>query len=256
LVEAKSWEWYKNLLLTPTRINKGKAFTKQFPQTLDQAQNIYGVPSEYIASILGVETMYGERKGQFLVPEALATIGFYYPKRSKFFLYELDSLLQLEKNTHINIFSLKGSYAGAFGMGQFMPDSYQDYAISHKNKAPDLMHSFDDNILSIANFLSKKGKWQKDQPCLKPIFNSQPNPVAAQLMKNQHTRWLGKNDPKFKAFYPEGTMENVTGVLVVRETKDSYSTWLTYPNYHAIKTYNISDMYALLVHLLAEEVHG
>ncbi|MDA9832467.1 lytic murein transglycosylase [Gammaproteobacteria bacterium] len=254
--EARSWEWYKQRLLTSARVKKGLLFQKKFQHSLNQAQNEYGVPSEYITSILGIESLYGEKKGSFLVPEALATIGFYYPKRSQFFLSELHSLLKVHEDQHLDIFSLKGSYAGAFGMNQFMPDSYQDYAVSPNHTAPDLMNSFEDSILSTAHFLSKKGKWQRGQPCLNHVFKNQPHLQAQQLLNDRHILWLSKTDPRFKTLFSKKAEPNVTGILLTQEKKGLFSAWLTYPNYHAIKTYNVSDMYALLTHLLAEKIHG
>jgi membrane-bound lytic murein transglycosylase B len=254
--ETKPWSWYKNLLLTDERIAKGKQFSRKFQPILDQAYIKYHIPPHYISSILGVETFYGHKKGNYPVAQALATIGFYYPTRSTFFLHELNVLLAIEKTKKIDIFSLQGSYAGAFGMGQFMPDSYQDFAVSAKHaKTPDLINSYDDNILSIGNFLNLKGKWQQNQPCLIEISITNLQTIALELLDQKHILWLSKDHPNFKKIYTGTPPEAVTGALLAKEDT-RVSAWLTYPNYHAIKTYNSSDMYALLVHLLAQSIHG
>ena len=119
--EAKPWEDYRKIFITERRIKKGVEFWKNNSEIFEEVENAYGVPKEILLAIIGVETSYGGNIGSFPVFDNLVTLGFGYEKRSKFFLSELTQLLLLAKNENLRIHQLKGSYAGAMGLGQFMP---------------------------------------------------------------------------------------------------------------------------------------
>ena len=98
-------------------------------ETLMMSRRAYGVPEEMTTAILGVETGYGRRTGRFAVLEALVTLAFRYPPRSKLFRQELEQFLLLSREENIRPQRIKGSYAGAMGIAQFMPTSYRLYAV-------------------------------------------------------------------------------------------------------------------------------
>ena len=129
--EKKSWDVYKKLFLTPERVNQGVIFWQNNQQTLTKAEKEFGVPANIIVAILGVETYYGRIQGNYRVIDALSTLAFDYPKRSKFFKKELKHYLLLCKEQQISPLKLRGSYAGAMGQPQFMPSSYRAYAIDY-----------------------------------------------------------------------------------------------------------------------------
>ena len=124
-----TWSRYKEIMVTESRIAGGKEFISSHKEDLKRAESIYGVPAEIIASIIGIETRYGRIKGNIRVIDSLSTLAFDYPRRSKFFKIQLEEFLLLSKEEQFNPEEIKGSIAGAMGYGQFMPDSYRDYAV-------------------------------------------------------------------------------------------------------------------------------
>ena len=164
-----TWDRYKDLFIEEKRIQNGKKFISENIGTLKKAETRFGVPKEIITSILGVETRYGKIMGDYRVLDALTTLSFDFPRRSKFFTNELINLFLLSRENNLEILSLKGSYAGAMGYGQFIPSSYRSYAIDFDNDGSvDLLNSVDDAIGSIANYLYIHG-WNKDLPTIRRI---------------------------------------------------------------------------------------
>ena len=161
---AKSWHAYRALFLTPLRINAGVRFGEQHRDALQRAFELYDVPAEIIVAIIGVESVYGRNTGNYRVIDTLTTLAFDYLPRAEFFRSELENFLLYSRDTGIDLFKLKGSYAGAIGIPQFMPGSYRRYAVDHDGDGrSDLSGSFSDAIGSVANFLKEHG-WQAGKP--------------------------------------------------------------------------------------------
>lgn len=156
--KVRSWQDYRSLFLTERRIAGGIAFWKKYRRTLERAEREFGVPAEYIVAIIGVETLYGQNTGRWRVVEALATLAFDYPPRAGFFRQELEHYLLLARDEGLEVFALRGSYAGAFGIPQFMPGSARRYAVDYdRSGSIDLSRSAIDAIGSVANFLKQHG---------------------------------------------------------------------------------------------------
>lgn len=154
--EAKPWHLYRGIFLTDKRIEGGRAFLEAHRETLEKAEATYGVAPEIVVAILGVETSYGTTMGDDTVLDALFTLGFHHPKRGSFFRKELGVYLSLEAEQGWS--GVKGSYAGAMGMGQFMPSSYQRYAVDFDGDGKrDLFGSTDDAIGSVASYFAAHG---------------------------------------------------------------------------------------------------
>ena len=157
-----TWDRYKKLFLEEKRIANGKKFINDNAALFDRVENEFGVPREIITSILGVETRYGKIKGSYRVLDSLATLGFDFPRRSKFFKSELIQFFILTRENNLDIHSVKGSYAGAMGYGQFISSSYRAYALDYDGDGyADLFNSVPDAVASIANYLKKHG-WKRD----------------------------------------------------------------------------------------------
>ena len=157
-----TWDRYKKLFLEEKRISNGKKFIKDNSRLFDRVENEFGVPREIITSILGVETRYGKIKGSYRVLDSLSTLGFDFPRRSKFFKSELVQFFILSRENNLDINSVQGSYAGAMGYGQFISSSYRAYAVDYDNDGyADLFNSVPDAVASIANYLKKHG-WKRD----------------------------------------------------------------------------------------------
>ena len=153
-----TWSKYKRMMISEDRINSGKKFIRSYRKDLERAEEIYGVPIEIIASIIGIETKYGKIMGNTRVLDSLSTLSFDYPRRSKFFKIQLEEFLLLAEEEALDPSKIKGSIAGAVGYGQFMPDSYRNYAVDFDfDGKRDILDNPVDAIGSVANFLNKKG---------------------------------------------------------------------------------------------------
>ncbi|EWS56460.1 Membrane-bound lytic murein transglycosylase B precursor [Methylibium sp. T29] len=165
---AKNWAAYRARFVEPVRIRAGVAFWRDNERWLREAEARYGVPAAIVVGIVGVETIYAQHMGNFRVLDALATLSFDFPRdarrdRSPFFRDELESFLLLCRQQGSDPLALKGSYAGAIGMPQFMPSSWLKYAVDFDGDGRvDLHASAADVIGSVANYLAEFG-WQRGQ---------------------------------------------------------------------------------------------
>jgi membrane-bound lytic murein transglycosylase B len=164
--ERPPWEQYRAMFLNDARIEGGLAFWKANRRALGRAQRAYGVPAQYIVAIIGVETYYGKNMGRWRVIDALSTLAFDYPARAAFFKGELEQYLLLAREEGLDVFALRGSYAGAIGIPQFMPGSLRRYGVDFDGDgAIDLRRSPADAIGSVANFRKCHG-WRAGEPLL------------------------------------------------------------------------------------------
>jgi len=156
-----TWDRYKKLFIENKRISNGKAFIAANNDLFNKVEEEFGVPREIITSIIGVETRYGKIKGSYRVLDSLATLGFDFPRRSNFFKSELIQFFLLTDQNNLDIYSIKGSYAGAMGYGQFISSSYRAYAIDYDGDGnADLFNSIPDAVASVANYLKVHG-WKR-----------------------------------------------------------------------------------------------
>jgi membrane-bound lytic murein transglycosylase B len=166
---VKNWRVYRSRFIDPVRIQAGVRFWRTHADTLARAEKEFGVPAEIIVGIIGVETIYGRDMGTFRVVDALATLAFDFPRtdkrdRTQFFKDELEQVLSLANRTNIDPLSLRGSYAGAMGLGQFMPSSWSKYALDFDGDGKvDLFNSPADAIGSVANYF-KSFNWKPGLP--------------------------------------------------------------------------------------------
>jgi membrane-bound lytic murein transglycosylase B len=161
--QGRSWIAYRARFVTDRRIAEGAAFWRRNQAALARAAQEIGVPEEIIVAIIGVETLYGRQMGSWRVIDALSTLAFDYPPRADFFRGELEQFLLFARDQGVDVFSVKGSYAGAIGIPQFMPGSYRRYAVDFDGDgATDLRRSEADAIGSVANFLAKHG-WRRGE---------------------------------------------------------------------------------------------
>ncbi len=161
--QARSWLAYRARFVTGARIAEGWEFSRRHAPALERAAAEHGVPEEIIVAIIGVETVYGRQMGTWRVIDALATLAFDYPPRAEFFRGELEQYLLFARESGLDVFSVRGSYAGAIGIPQFMPGSYRRFAVDFDGDgAADLRSSPADAIGSVANFLAKHG-WRRGE---------------------------------------------------------------------------------------------
>ena len=173
---AKNWAAYRARFIEPTRLRAGQAFWQQHRYWLEKAEADTGVPASLIVGILGVETIYGQHMGNYRVIDALATLAFDFPAshpraaaRTAYFLGELEQYLSLTHRHQIDPSSLRGSYAGAMGLPQFMPTSWVKYAVDFDGDGKtDIFGSPADAIGSVANYFKGFG-WKPGMPTHYPV---------------------------------------------------------------------------------------
>ena len=165
---AKNWAAYRSRFVEPVRIRAGIAFWRANRRWLALAEELYGVPPEIVVGVIGVETIYAQQMGNFRVIDALATLSFDFPAgrrdRSAFFRAELEEFFVMCKSEGLDPTAPRGSYAGAMGMPQFMPSSFNKYAVDLDGDGHvDLARSSADAIGSVAHYLAEFG-WQRGMP--------------------------------------------------------------------------------------------
>ena len=248
-----TWGEYRNLFINDRRINQGVEFWKENKVLLDQAAAKYGVSPAVIIGILGIETGFGRNSGGFRVVDALSTLGFGYPRRAAFFKKELRSLLQLAKQQGFDPLELKGSYAGAMGIPQFMPSSYLAYAVDFDgNGQADIWNSNADAIGSIASYLSRHG-WTAGEPVAAraTVTGKNTDNFISKNSKPAHTLSdASKMGWKSTTYLPNSI--KVRGLEL--DGSQGAEHWLTTNNFYVITRYNRSDLYAMAVWQLGDHV--
>ena len=166
---VRSYANYRAKFLTPDLISMGTQFWAEYTAYLHRAEEESGVPPELILGIIGVETRFGQNTGSFRAVDALATIAFDGARRQDFFRAELEELLLLAREKATDPLLIKGSYAGAVGLPQFMPSSYRRYAVDYDDDGViDLRASAADAIGSVANYIREFG-WIPGEPPKAPV---------------------------------------------------------------------------------------
>lgn len=250
---AKPWHEFRNMFLTPLRINGGVEFWQQHAGLLARARDVYGVPEKIVVSIIGVETIYGRRLGSFRVIDALYTLGFEMTERATFFRGEMEQFLLLARENALDPLGVKGSFAGAMGMPQFIPTSYRKYAVDFDGDGRiNLWDSTADVIGSVANYLRQFG-WVWGQPVTVParISGARFKEVLEAGLKPQLT--LQQMQPKGV----EATEElppDVQAGLFSLDVEQGQEYWLALNNFYVITRYNRSKNYAMAVYQLANAI--
>ena len=247
-----TWSKYKTMMVTDERVDSGKKFIDAYKQDLMRAEDIYGVPAEIIASIIGIETKYGRITGNIRVLDSLTTLSFDYPRRSKFFKIQLEEFLLLTQEEGLDPSKVKGSIAGAMGFGQFMPDSYRNYAVDFDfDGKRDILNNPVDAIGSVANFLNKKGKWEPNTKIVLKATHSGERPE----LKSSFKPYIKVSDLKSFGITPVEKLQNQLRVIPIElEIEKGYEYWLGLKNYQAISRYNRSKLYIMAVYEFSESL--
>ncbi len=252
--KTKEWYEYRNIFIQPERIEKGVAFWEEHKETLERAEKVYGVNAEIIVAIIGVETYYGKHAGTWRVLDALATLGFDYPPRASFFAKQLEEYFLLTREQGVALDSLKGSYAGAMGYGQFIPSSYRAYAVDFdKDGKVDIWNNPVDAIGSVANYF-KVHKWKKGEPVFAPAIAA--NTFDKNLLNSKKRPSLSVKELNEIGFAPKNRNLNQDAkaipLLYVSEQGEEYM--LGFDNFYCITRYNRSHLYARAVWTLSEKL--
>jgi membrane-bound lytic murein transglycosylase B len=251
---VRTWEEYRTALVTERRLAEGLEFWRKNRRTLERAEKKYGVAPEYVIAIIGVETFYGRNTGNWRVVEALTTLAFDYPPRASFFRSELEQYLLFARAAGIDVFSVRGSYAGAMGLPQFMPSSARAYAVDFDgNGHIDLLKSRSDAIGSVANFLKVHG-WQREADVLveaRVPAGDAWRAYASGLEPKYSLLALREAGIEFDSPQPAGA-QVVLVELASAERPSDYRVALR--NFYVITRYNRSAFYAAAVSDLARQL--
>jgi membrane-bound lytic murein transglycosylase B len=248
----RSWERYRPRFLTERRIDGGVRFWQENRLALAKASALYGVPPEIIVAIIGVETEYGGNTGNFRVLEALATLAFHYPRRADFFRTELEQFLLLARENGMDPVNMRGSFAGAIGIPQFMPGSQRRYAVDFDgDQKIDLSTSVDDAIGSVGRFLEQHG-WQAGQPIAVPA-RARGEPERSLIEAGIQPTLLVAELAQQGITADADAQATVTLVDLVSPGRPT-EYWLGYNNFYVITRYNRSSFYAMSVFHLAAAI--
>ncbi len=250
--KPRSWKAYRERFVEPVRLEAGIAFWQQYQHWLERAQTQFGVPPEIIVAIIGVETLYGKHQGNFRVLDVLCTLAFHFPSqaarnRSAFFQTQLEEFLIYTRRSGVSATDIRGSFAGAIGIPQFMPGSINQFAQDFDGDGMiDLHNSVADAIGSVGSFLQQQG-WRRG---LEPDF-----PVIVQD-KTTATHWLANDlEARHQAaellqagFFVSQTPPDYLLGLVDLESPNAPTEYRAgTANFFAITKYNRSFFYAAAV---------
>ncbi|MEJ2171259.1 MAG: lytic murein transglycosylase B [Woeseiaceae bacterium] len=251
--KTKTWAEYRPIFITKERINAGATFWRENRAALEDIEQRTGVPIEILVGIIGVETYYGRITGGHRVVDALATLAFFYPPRSKFFRSELEHFLLLIREEGMEATAAFGSYAGAMGRPQFMPSSYRAYAVDSTGDGKrDIWNDWKDVAGSIANYFNAHGWRTGEEVAAQATISSRwSGPFPENILKARET--VGTLSDRGVMF---STMKGkeAAAQLITLEGPDGNEHWVGFHNFFVITRYNRSVMYALAVYQLGQEI--
>lgn len=253
-----TWGKYRKIFITEDRVNRGVAFYNTHKTVLKRAEKQYGIPAEMIVAIIGVETRYGQNKGNYRVVDALSTLGFDYPPRATFFRQQLREFILLGREAGINLNTATGSYAGAMGFPQFIPSSYRSFAVDFdSDNKTDLINNPVDAIGSVANYF-RKHDWQTGDAIVKRARYTGAAEKLAALDKvlNQSLKPTVKaGELAAMGLQPKTPLPPDLVVSPMRlEGSKGMQYWLGLNNFYVITRYNHSSLYAMAAYQLSQKI--
>ncbi len=246
-----AWHQYRKIFIQQERIDLGIVFWNKHLETLTRAEETYGVPAELIVGLIGVETKYGRIKGKLDVFNALYTLSFYFPRRSKFFRSELKAFLILAREQQWTAGKIKGSYAGAMGYGQFMPSSYRMYAVDFDGDGfINLLDNPVDAIGSVANYIKVHG-WKTGESIVHRAY-VKGNAYQALMQKGLKPKKTVADFIQAGVTIDDDLNPTDKALLIDLKQKEMTEYWLGKHNFYVISRYNPRKLYTMAVIQLSE----
>ncbi len=259
---AKNWRAYRERFVESRRIEAGLQFWQTYESALTRAEQTYGVPTEMIVGIIGVETFYGQNMGSYRVLDALTTLTLNFPsahpratERQAFFKSELGYfLLQAHQRGEANV---KGSFAGAMGWPQFMPSSMAKFAVDFDGDGRiDLRNSPVDAIGSVANYFKAFG-WQTGMPTHYPVSFDEARLDKPTLLAPDILPSFSVSSFTAKGAVLDEEAQKHAGTLALVElfNGDEPPSYVAgTENFYVVTRYNWSSYYALAVIELGQAI--
>ena len=244
-----SWARYEQIFLKKGKVDKGVKYMHDHHSDLSRAYKKYGVEPEYISAIIGIESHYGVNRGKFPVFDTLTTLAFEPNRRQKFYRSELKEFLLMTKREGVNPKNVKGSYAGAIGLGQFMPSNYKTFVVDFNNDGHKQMNNHSDAIGSVAHYFQRH-HWKKHEPVAARVS------FPGNRYRGHKTGYNYKyNRGSLKDIYPKEPFSYNGKVHLIKLKRTNYDElWYGTHNFHVITRYNHSSYYAMVVHQLAQKI--
>ncbi len=243
---------YLKRVIPSRRIKKGRLMLAKNNKILEKIGNKYSVQPRFIIALWGIETDFGRLDGGFSVVHSLATLAL-DGRRSKFFRKELIRALRILDQGHINIRDMRGSWAGAMGHFQFMPSSFENFAVDYDNDGKrDIWRNKKDAFASAANYLSKSG-WKSDQTWGREVRI--PEEFDETLINSKSFKRMSKwrSLGIKRANGRDLPSRELLGALVKSKDRES-KVYLVYKNYFTILKWNRSLYFAVAVGSLADAI--
>lgn len=255
--EGRPWHSYRRLFLTPERIEGGVAFWREHAALLARAEAAFGVSPQIIVAIIGVETSYGDNVGRHRVIDALTTLGFAYPRRGEFFRGELEAFLLLSREEQMDPLEAVGSYAGAMGKPQFISSSYRSYAVDFDGDGRrNLWRSDADVIGSVANYFRQHG-WRPGEPVAFPAELQGGVPAGLEIAeKTPLAPTSTAGELRNAGIHWREPLPDAVAATLIRLDGVAEEYWVGLENFYVITRYNHSNLYAMAVHQLSEEIRS
>ncbi|MGB1580017.1 MAG: lytic murein transglycosylase B [Nevskiales bacterium] len=257
--KVKPWYEYRKIFLTTKRINDGVSFMREHRQALNLAEQRYGVPPELITAIIGVETLYGNYTGKNRILDALATQGFDHPTRSPFFYNELLHLFLVGRKHNLDITELRGSYAGAMGVPQFMPSNYLRLAVDFDGNGRIDLWNKTDAIGSAANYfvnyLGGDRGWKRGEAVATPVQMTAAQIKGLPINQKQTDLTVAELERRGvdTSGLPMSAPDTPVGILEL-QGPNGPEYWVAFTNFYAIMSYNPRVKYAMAVYQLSQSI--
>jgi len=246
---ALPWHEFRLRHITDARIKAGLQFWAENHALLEKAAAEFRLPAEMVVATIGVETIFGRRTGTIRVLDALTTLAFSYPRRAEFFRGELEQYLLLSRENGIGVSSLKGSFAGAIGIPQFMPSSYRKYAVDFDGDGVRDLRRIADAVGSVANYYRQFG-WREGEAVILPVDVG--DTVLDALLAAGIAPHTTVAEFRRRGIVPlEPAQDDALATLFMVQSEAGPRYWLGLNNFYVITRYNRSINYAMAVHELA-----
>lgn len=246
---ALPWHEFRPRHVNDARFEGGLRFWGEHAALLERAAAEYRVPPEIIVATIGIETLFGRNTGRVNVLDALTTLAFGYPRRAAFFRGELEQFLLLARENGWAPDNVRGSFAGAIGVPQFLPSSYRKYAVDFDGDGRRDLRGVADAIGSVANYYREFG-WRMGEPVVIPadVGESAIDPLLAAGIAPH----LAVGEFRKRGVLPlEAVDDGALAALIAVETEIGPRYFLALNNFYVITRYNRSINYAMTVHELA-----